>query len=237
MKKPIFLMLDVDDTMYDQMQPFQMACREILKGDQVTDWNHLYQSFWKRSHEMFNANKEGTLSLEESRIRRISKAMEDCGIVICREQAREFQKQYGAAQFRLTLSHTLESMMDICKERGAGLGILTNGPYDHQLGKIRALGLERWVPREYILISQEAGFAKPDQRIFDLAKERMGLKNKCVYMIGDSYENDIASAQKAGWHTVWVNHRRRPLPPKGQEPDYQTDSEEGLKDLIVNKIL
>lgn len=49
------------------------------------------------------------------------------------------------------------------------LGIITNGPSEHQRDKVRALGVERWIPMERIWISGDLGVGKPHKEIFEAA--------------------------------------------------------------------
>ena len=46
--------------------------------------------------------------------------------------------------------------------------------------------------------SSAVGISKPDERIFHMVCES-GL------YVGDSYENDVIGAKKAGWDVIWLN--------------------------------
>jgi putative hydrolase of the HAD superfamily len=86
------------------------------------------------------------------------------------------------------------------------MGLVTNGRKDIQDGKIDLLAL-----REYfaaIVISGEAGIAKPDPDIYRLALERLGYAAEETLFIGDHPVNDIWGAGKAGMATIWLrrNH-------------------------------
>lgn len=56
----------------------------------------------------------------------------------------------------------------------------------HFSRKIRALGADRWIPKEHVFISGTLQIAKPDRRIFDYAADVMGLDPGETYFIGDS---------------------------------------------------
>ena len=55
------------------------------------------------------------------------------------------------------------------------------------------------------MVSEEAGVAKPDPRIFAIALERLGADPAEAVMIGDSWVNDIAGAAAAGVRSIWFN--------------------------------
>jgi HAD superfamily hydrolase (TIGR01549 family) len=76
------------------------------------------------------------------------------------------------------------------------LGLVTNGETDSQRGRLQATGLDRFF--DAALISDEAGCAKPDPRIFELALEALGVKARETLFVGDSVEHDYAGAQGAG---------------------------------------
>lgn len=50
---------------------------------------------------------------------------------------------------------------------------------------------------DYITISCEVGFSKPDPRIFEYTFEKMGLYNKDVLFVGDSYHTDVVGSKIA----------------------------------------
>ena len=56
-----------------------------------------------------------------------------------------------------------------------------------------------------ITISEEAGYAKPDIRIFQTALDRLECKPEEAVVIGDSWENDILGARAAGIRGIWYN--------------------------------
>jgi putative hydrolase of the HAD superfamily len=97
-----------------------------------------------------------------------------------------------------------------CLEALAGfrLGVITNGDGGQQRAKLAALGLG--TAFEVVIVSGDAGFAKPDPRIFRLAAGRLGLALGDCLLIGDNRDTDIAGAAGAGMHPVWLNRRAAP---------------------------
>lgn len=68
--------------------------------------------------------------------------------------------------------------------------------------RLEAYGIRRYF--DVISSSAEAGFAKPDKRIFLTAlKHANCAPSECV-MIGDRIENDIIPAAALGMKTVWI---------------------------------
>ncbi|GAA4356064.1 HAD family hydrolase [Angustibacter luteus] len=90
------------------------------------------------------------------------------------------------------------------------LGIVTNA-YDAaaQRARIVATGLDRWV--EVVVVAVEVGYFKPDPRIMVAAAEGFGVSPaECVY-VGDSHEFDVAAADAAGMHPIYIGSENGPL--------------------------
>lgn len=76
------------------------------------------------------------------------------------------------------------------------LGMITNGYSDSQRGRLQAAGWLRVF--DPLLISEEAGAAKPDARIFDMALSQLGLPGDAVLYVGDSLSHDREGCLRAG---------------------------------------
>lgn len=99
----------------------------------------------------------------------------------------------------LLMEHAAETMSYIRQKYK--LGLITNGRTAIQYGKIDRLGIRDLF--DFILVSEEAGVKKPDNRIFEMALNKLGLRpEQCLY-IGDHPTNDIEGAGKAGMKTIW----------------------------------
>lgn len=86
---------------------------------------------------------------------------------------------------------------------GIKLGIVTNAsqPMAMRDAELEAHGLLQYFP-DCRLSAADAGYLKPDKRIFHCALERMGTSAAETVFIGDSPEADIAGARSAGMKAV-----------------------------------
>ena len=104
------------------------------------------------------------------------------------------------------------------------VGIITNGAHDEhtdsQLSKVRHLGLSERI--QSLTISGEIGVRKPGIEIFKLACERADVLPEEAVYIGDSVQNDIVGANRAGMTSVFINRKSDVLIPKtaDAQPDY-----------------
>ena len=199
------ILFDIDDTLYDQSIPVCSAIEEVT-GASVPDRELFYRTFHSYSNTMFRRTESNRMDLGRSRILRIRYTMEDLGYSISDREAEQFQNCYMEKLRKVQLSPVLTEMMEQLSKSGTVMGVLTNGPFEHQLGKYMRLGLARWIPRRNVVISEEAGFAKPSVEAFRVCEMRMGLTPENTWMVGDSLVNDIGGASAAGWHTLWYSH-------------------------------
>ena len=207
-------LFDVDDTLYDQLQPFQRAYLKMFGEPEGVDLERLFSRSRKRGDEVFEASQLGTISMEEMYIYRTQKSFADLELFISPDQALAFQAYYQEFQQKIFLSEECRSMLADLKGR-VRLGIITNGPGAHQRNKVKTLGMEEWIPDQDVFVSGELPTAKPDLGIFEYARE-----------------NDVCGAVGAGWKCVWFNRRQKP---EGAiKPDYMVATEEELHRLLVS---
>ena len=93
-----------------------------------------------------------------------------------------------------------EAASAVRRVRDAGLvvGVISNSNGSVQLALERA-GLG---PLDFVIDSSKVGMAKPDPRIFAAGLRAAGTRADETVYIGDSYFNDVVSAQRAGLHAV-----------------------------------
>lgn len=205
------VIFDLDDTLYDQLEPFKEAVQKnlLFPENQIED---LYLFSRKFSDEVFHLNHTGRMKVEDMHIYRMQNACAQFGMHLTPAQALRFQEDYAYFQGQITLFEDAKETLSYCKQHDIPLGLITNGPTDHQWAKVKQLELTHWISEENIFISSAVGLSKPDVKLFEYAEQTMDLNKKTTYYIGDSYENDINGAKNAGWKAIWRNHRGRKKP-------------------------
>ena len=92
------------------------------------------------------------------------------------------------------------------------LGIISN--WDERLRLLlQRLDLQKYF--EVIVISCEAGCAKPSPEIFALAAEQFHLPASALLHVGDSFELDVAGARAAGFRAVQICRGANPATDAG----------------------
>ncbi|MFJ5761500.1 HAD family hydrolase [Neobacillus sp. NPDC093182] len=214
--KAIFF--DLDDTLHDHLFPFSKAFKDSFPAlYQQMDVESLYKKFRDFSDLLWKKYSNQEMTLEELRIARIVMALEYFQKSITNEQASDFQAQYELNLDNLQLFAKVPELINFLKAKGKLVGIITNGPVQHQFNKINSLGLTSYVSRDRIFISDEVGVAKPNKQIFHHVAQKVNMSPSEILYIGDSWPNDVAAPIEAGWQAIWYNHRKR-LAGTGHKP-------------------
>lgn len=99
--------------------------------------------------------------------------------------------------------------------------------------------LDNWDIGKYfdvVVASAEAGCAKPDLKLFNLALEQAGCKPNEAVMIGDRLDNDVVPAKQLGMKTVWVRQgfaKYQSISNETEKPDFIIDSIGDILDILT----
>ncbi len=226
------IFFDMDDTLYDMMEPFGAAFRGLYgNAHKDTNLRELFVLSRRYSDAMFEDAMSGRMPMAEMNLIRMQKACRDMGIDMSREDAEQFQSLYEQNQKGIRLSPGIRDLLTDLKNKDCFLGIISNGPSQHQRRKLQTLGISEWIPHDHIIISGELQVSKPDPAIFQLTVDRFGGSAEDYLYVGDTFKNDIVGAKAAGWKAVWIN-RRDVRPDTDVRPDYVVHDDIELFQLL-----
>jgi putative hydrolase of the HAD superfamily len=94
----------------------------------------------------------------------------------------------GYRMSRKAMPGSIEVLRNL-RQKGYRTAIITNGPTESQIAKAKDTGVFDLVER--VITSEEAGYPKPDVRIFHYAMQELSVNTKNMYMVGDSVEADV----------------------------------------------
>ncbi len=77
-------------------------------------------------------------------------------------------------------------------------GVITNGNAD-----LEVIGLSDKF--DFVVTAEDAGSAKPDQAIFDYARNKVNLEKHELLYVGDHPINDVLGSMNSGWRSLWFN--------------------------------
>lgn len=208
------VLFDVDDTLYDQQEPFQQAVQQLFPElfEQIEPIE-LYRSFRFHSDDIFAQYTSGKWSLEYMRFERFLRTFSPFVAELSQNDAKQFQNLYEQALQKIQLQPNMKEVLKWISGQPIKTGVITNGPGAHQQKKIDQLQLTKWIPHEHLFISGNVGEEKPHKKIFEFAAAKIGLDDPSnILYIGDSFENDIVGSHRANWKNIWFNHRQRLKP-------------------------
>ena len=104
----------------------------------------------------------------------------------------------------------VEGTLGRLKQCGMKLGVISN--WDERLRPLlKDLKLDHFF--EVILVSAELGEQKPSAAIFQKVLQELHLPAQAVLHVGDSPQEDVEGARRAGLHAVRVNRSGRGVAP------------------------
>lgn len=110
----------------------------------------------------------------------------------------EILKEFCVEPNVYLLEESVCDVLDELHQRGYSLAVVTNGFTKYQLPVMDVLKLTRHF--DLIVTPEEAGFAKPDKRVYSSVLER----GEIVAHVGDRIDHDVISANEIGVRSIWI---------------------------------
>ena len=107
-----------------------------------------------------------------------------------------------------TLPHTQEVLQELkSKYRLAVICNATTATEKHVRIILQDAGIEEFF--DVVVVSTDVGYRKPDEGIFRIALEKLGLRAKEVVMVGNRLPTDIVGGNRLGMKTVLIKWNNR----------------------------
>ena len=134
------IVFDLDDTLYDHQLPFKRSIEKCFPTIDIQQIDNIYKRFRYWSDVAFPKYTKKLISIEELRIFRCQKTMEEFGIdSISRTEALDFQADYEYELNQITMIPEIQQLLLALHENHIPIGILTNGPVDLQSRKLQLM--------------------------------------------------------------------------------------------------
>lgn len=124
----------------------------------------------------------------------------------------------------ISLSDGVEEVLNELMNRGFILGLVTDGRSRTQRNKISALGLERWFENSNIIISDEFGTEKTNEKNFRYFEEL--YPEASFTYVGDNSRKDFVVPNQRHWVTIMLKDN-------GRNIHHQTEVPEGYSPQII----
>ena len=219
---------DLDGTLYDFRKVMEHSlrialaeltrripeCKKLLSVDKMIEIRNL------TAQEL----KGKLFDLEEIRLISFKRTLNYCG-VDDDEFAEQLNKLYLKHRFEdVQLFDDVVPTLEGLRQKYI-LGILSNGNSYPE-----TLGVEKYF--QFVILAQEMGMEKPDPGLFHLAIGKAGCQPGEFLYVGDSQEDDIAGAKRAGVKVVWFNRTDALLQPGIPRPDYEISKLATLLEIL-----
>ena len=199
----IFVIFDMDGTLYDLYAPFAEAVRQCLKEETPPD-DVLKQIFAASRRYSDELRAQGVNDAEQLVRQRSRLAFSEFGQPLSEAQSIELQRAYASAQAHLRMEPAMRNLLACLREAGAQLALLSNGDARHQREKARQLGADAYIPVQRQFFSGMIHRDKPDPALFRWVEEQLQVaQGDVIWYVGDSYEADVIGAHDAGWRSIW----------------------------------
>ena len=227
MKRYSWLLFDADGTIldYNAAETHSLKAAAANFGIDVTP--EILSLYREINSALWADLEKGKISSIELRVKRFdSLASRLDWDVSAVDLSRTYLQELSNSGFMI--SGAREMLTDLPEDMSRA--VITNGIKDTQYGRLDNAGLMNDFAE--IIISEEAGAAKPAAAFFDYVLDRIGFRNRDeMLIIGDSLSSDIAGGVGYGIDTCWFNPDG--LENKnGVEPTYVISGWDGLLKII-----
>ena len=205
------VLFDLDDTLFDHRRSASAALARVHAAfAPATRFEEFERHHTRHLEAMHLEVLAGRVDLDEARCERFRRVFRALDVDVTDEQAWGAAGAYRAHYLELRCA--MEGAVEILEaiRARARVGIVTNNLLEEQRDKLEFCGLTRLV--DALVVSEEAGVAKPDPEIFRIALDRLGVDAAAAVMVGDSWANDVVGARAAGIRAIWFNPLGTPRP-------------------------
>ena len=194
-KLPEFIFFDLDDTLLDDEVSTQTgvdALFEHYSSIAVDDRHQRWDAALQEYYPAFLAGDITVQQLQQSRIR-----------YVLPEQTFSDDEALAAFEYFVvnyvegaTLFAETRAVITQLKAKGVGLGVISNGPNDMQVRKLKAVRL--YDEFDVVVTAERAGVSKPNVAIYEFALAEAGKPAGDCWCVGDNLTNDVLAANAAG---------------------------------------
>ncbi|RBR14506.1 hypothetical protein FVER53590_27576 [Fusarium verticillioides] len=192
------VLFDLDNTLFDHYHSLRCAIsavQEKYSGLAATPVPVLVNHYNQCLQQAYDRYLEKVITYDETESEKVKLFFQAVHLPEpTAKDIKEFRDTYKPVyrENRRATPGSIETLARL-REHGYRLAIITNGQIQDQADKAKAIGVDLLI--EHIITLEEAGYRKPDVRIFQYALDKLSFGSAC--MVGDSIESDIRGALEA----------------------------------------
>ena len=226
------VIFDIDDTLMDFSVSERAALHNtFMEYEMPSGFLDMHDSYRAISKILWNDLEQGEIALRELGVERFRR------LFLEHDKANDpfaFSASYLA--YLGKESHLMAGALEVLEGlTDSRLVIMTNGFGDVQKARLKNSPIAGHF--EEIIISEEAGFQKPDTGIFDYAFSKIGISAKeHAIIVGDSLTSDIQGGINFGIDTVWFNPTDK-TNDTGIQPTYEIQDLLEVIDIVKGDLI
>jgi putative hydrolase of the HAD superfamily len=180
--KPV-VVFDLDDTLFKER-------------------DYVFSAF-RRIDDLYSSQSKGTIAEEMTRAFLNGENFISAGAKTTGQPESEILHIYRMHKPNINLDEDTIFTLDSLRDAGIRMAIITDGRETTQTNKFEALGLDRYIPHEMLLISEKEGADKLKPNMFAKIVHTYPEAKKFIY-IGDNPRKDFIWANMLGWETIML---------------------------------
>ena len=195
------ILFDIDGTLLDFNLTEKNALKETFEEYGFEFDENIYTRYHKINIFFWQELEKGNIDKDKLGYARFDQLFSEYGLTgDTKEFNIKFRKRLGEG------AYLLDGADEICRyfDGKVKMATASNGGKDIQIKRMKKVGLDKYM--NYMFISEEVGFNKPDKRYFDYIFEKVGdIPKDRVIIVGDSLTADIKGGINGGIKTCWIN--------------------------------
>lgn len=208
------VVFDLDDTLCKEIDYLKSAYREIAHHIAVLEETE--EVVYQNMLDNYFGGKDVFQSLIEDYVISIDK---DTLLTMYRNHQPDLSLEQGA-----------KDLLDAFFQAGVVMGVITDGRSITQRNKIRALGLEKYILPENIIISEEFGCGKPSEKGYRYFMDR--YPGAQFWYVGDNVKKDFVAPNLLGWTTICLKDDGRNIHHQTADVDEGYQPKKVIDDLL-----
>ncbi|AUN96568.1 noncanonical pyrimidine nucleotidase, YjjG family [Bacteriovorax stolpii] len=227
MKYNLFL-FDLDDTLLDFQASEKLCFTQTFIHFGVKDLlEEIHKTYKTENNHLWKQLERGEVDKDFLKVERFKRTLDIHKIEIPPHKMSEFYLEQLPKHVVL-IDGAVEVLRHV-KQFGE-VGIITNGIEYTQRERIKNSELKDYI--DFIAVSEECGFAKPDVRFFEFAASRSkNFVKESTIIIGDRFDADILGAHNFGIDSLWFNQHKTPNT-SDLKPTYEAHSLSQVKKIL-----
>lgn len=206
-----YLLIDNDDTLMDFHLAERHALGDVLRRHGIPDNEDVRGLYHAINQALWKALERGETTQAELKVERFRQLLTALGRD--GDDATALGEDFAAAlgNYNFLLPGAEEFLRQV--SAAMPVALITNGLSHIQRSRLATSPLTPMLSA--VIISEEAGVAKPDPRLAFLAMEALGCTDpRQVVLMGDSLSSDVGCARAAGIDSIWLAQEGQtsPLP-------------------------